>query len=169
MLKRIWDGLSQSRRDQSLDRAPDQYDWLALVAEVQKTQEHLLTITGAEVPEVAAQLEAADKQLAKIGERLEALQVPADMRAEVTALTARMDKQEARMAKVDARSQQVQHEANVLKSRVDKRLDAMDSALMKMQAALSTSQSRFGEEVRTEIKNIRETVTDFASTLEWAV
>jgi Asp-tRNA(Asn)/Glu-tRNA(Gln) amidotransferase A subunit family amidase len=169
MLKKVYDGLSQTRRDPQLDRAPDQYDWSALVAEVQKTQEHLLTITGAEVPEVAAQLEAADKQLAKIGARLEALQVPTDMRAEVNALTARMDKQEVRMSAVDEACKQVQHEANVLKSRVDKRLDAVDSALMKMQSALSTSQSRFVEEVRAEIENIRETVTDFASTLEWAV
>jgi uncharacterized protein YpuA (DUF1002 family) len=94
MLTRVWNGLSATRKDHSTYRqTPDDADWQAITQQVQETQRHLLAISGADVPETVEQLRAAQQKLDGLLERVEALQVPEDMRAEVNALTERMDRQ----------------------------------------------------------------------------
>jgi len=91
---KVWDGLTTTRSSLDSVQPPGYRDWLALLSELQATQEFVLKLAkNVEVlPDLDGQLASAKTRLDKLRETAEHLAVPEDLRAEVQALAARVDK-----------------------------------------------------------------------------
>ena len=83
--KRVWNGCTNARPDLSVVQRPTHGDWLSMVAELQATQEYILSLSGNMdiMPNVGETIKDVDTKIKVLDRELARLSPPADLNREV--------------------------------------------------------------------------------------
>jgi hypothetical protein len=157
--RQIWDGRSGSRKDLDCVKGPDHADWMAMLDELQATQEYILNLTNSmdAMPNVAQEIEESMARVEALARNLDTLTPPADLQADV-------DKLQKAVKEAD-----VKNEHDRLKRGVKKlflRTEALIKAHKKLKAETEHTLEVLANSVRVNMTKLRKDMEDRTNKLE---
>lgn len=147
--RKIWSGLSRTRVSMDQTKVPDHADWLAIVNELQATQQYILNLCDnlESMPNVAEEVKEAEALIIKLQTKIEALVPPKD-------LEQRFDELKEDVQTYDVREECIRLKANLQKLFL--RTQRLDSAFVSFRNSTVS-------ELRTLENKLRNQFTKFES------